>query len=734
MPSVWGAFSILSPLTINQMKKTPIKKAAAKKAATRHRPTIRSIPLKDIDDPPNLSDKEIDAARNAVVNMNNERGDSPFQDGNVDPEAFYKASFAKEDTKVPLPGNLDNVLTHMVEPGKPALESHDMSAIQKSELSYFQSIGLGKNNTEPTMGDKLADHENSVRKVLEHYADKEGNIDVVGALEEMGEKPMTEDELMNTLMNMQPPKVPLTVNSDQVSNDNKTLIVLDPTVVKFDITQATIDEYKKKVPTLLGKPFTDRKAYAEVYETRVQLKNARCAGVNKVDELLEDVKKYSKAVKEAWKVYENQISPLEDQLQAEEDRIKLEIQKDKDRKVMEEAKRIQERTALLIQNGCTFEDGTYSYLQVKFTSDQIAKYTDQEFNTKFEVVKEWHERDVKRKKDEEEKLRESRLQQEKDKEELDARLKDFMVEQVKFRKYQLESIGMKETEPGYYVFANTAGSIGRGEEHYGTPHAKEWQETLSNTIAVISKLTEQEKTRIEALKAKIEADAQKQADAYLVESRNAMREVTLKANGYDKVHDNDRSYYKFEEVYKLGNEHLEKAGTFYVSHEEFNCPEDQWPGVVEQVQKHFNLYIEKQRMVSSRVDDLLDLGMSIEDNRFGFRGKHVHQVFLDNTLEALLRKDNKQWQESLGKARAVIAGLRLKDQDEISRLLDEETKRKESEKGDLEKIRDFRAILVETKSRIPVIIKPLANHLMAEISAGFNRMLDRVDVEIERYM
>lgn len=87
----------------------------------------------------------------------------------------------------------------------------------------------------------------------------------------------------------------------------------------FDGIVAELDKWKEESLSIVVTDISQKEELKKAHAVRMKLKDMRLAAKRKVDDLLDDSKKYIKGVKKAYDFIETEIKPLEAHLQKQED-------------------------------------------------------------------------------------------------------------------------------------------------------------------------------------------------------------------------------------------------------------------------------------------------------------------------------------------------------------------------------------------------------------------------------
>lgn len=158
-------------------------------------------------------------------------------------------------------------------------------------------------------------------------------------------------------------------------------------LAKFNITDSAIAELSNRYMGLTIKGLDDKPGFDAVHRGRIDVKERRISVEKTRKELKEDSLRYGQAVdKEAKRIF-LLLSPIEDHLSDEENRVteeKSRIKAEADAKV---AAIIQNRINRLFELGCRFDGTNYIYGTLIAPQTLIKTCTDEQFSTFEETLR-----------------------------------------------------------------------------------------------------------------------------------------------------------------------------------------------------------------------------------------------------------------------------------------------------------------------------------------------------------
>ena len=182
--------------------------------------------------------------------------------------------------------------------------------------------------------------------------------------------------------------------------------VISTALQKFNIADTAIMELSDRYMVLKTNGLDDRKAFDAVHEARMDVKGRRVEVEKTRKELKEEALKYGRAVDAEAKRITALLAPIEDHLQAEEDKVTNERARIKKEVEEKEAARIQARVNVLFDYGCKFNGLEYSMNGFAISQAQVKEFTDNDFFTFCNKLQEMIDADNARKAEEEKKRQE----------------------------------------------------------------------------------------------------------------------------------------------------------------------------------------------------------------------------------------------------------------------------------------------------------------------------------------
>jgi hypothetical protein len=150
---------------------------------------------------------------------------------------------------------------------------------------------------------------------------------------------------------------------------------------KFNLADAAIMKLSEDYLPLKTNGIKDTKAYAAVHEARMDIKGRRVDVQKKGKELREDAIAFQKAVIAEEKRLVGLLQPIEEHLQAEEDKVDNEKARIKAEAEAKEAARIQGRVNVLFDYGCKFNGLDYILDSLAISQDSVKSYSDEDFQS-----------------------------------------------------------------------------------------------------------------------------------------------------------------------------------------------------------------------------------------------------------------------------------------------------------------------------------------------------------------
>jgi hypothetical protein len=505
------------------------------------------------------------------------------------------------------------------------------------------------------------------------------------------------------------------------------VISFDISTVKFDINQKQIDEFKELVPTLVIKNIDDRAGYAKVVETRGKLKKARLDAQHTMEDLTEDAKTYTKAVTTQFKSYEGQLKPLEAVLQAKEDWFDGERKRIEDEKKQAETKRVQDRTAILLSVGCTYDGNNFVFGNNIVTADQLKTLSDELFETISSQIRMVHEEQIEQKRKDDLAAEQLRKENEAKQSQLAKEREEFQKQVTDFRKFQLSQIGFEELPNGNYSFfinKDAQTLVTKDELVVG---ATDWQKFFVDTMLEVNKLKAAEEQRKVDEKETLANQTKADADAYLKEQKTIqlhnIRHSILEAAGFEP---------SSEGFVSNGIENLHLISIDNLSDFDFKTLIDNCIVTKKSIE-------EKRFKAEKRRGDLRALGLTIYKDlnqvaSFAYQSAHVFKIFVPDTEEFLLKRDDDFWtNKTLVGVQTQVAALKKADQAKITELLNEETAKRDATKGDIEKLIDFKHSIQVLKQCEPRdLTQQITTNLITKIDESLEKMCNLIDQEISR--
>ena len=156
---------------------------------------------------------------------------------------------------------------------------------------------------------------------------------------------------------------------------------------KFNITDAAIGALSQEFMSLTIKGLDDREGYKQVHDARMVIKKKRVEVTKTGKDLREDALKYQKAILGEEKRILALLAPIEDHLTEEEERIDREKKRIEEEIEEKERARIQVRIDFLFDSGCRLKNGIYSIFDLEIPDADLRVYTDEQFESICNKVK-----------------------------------------------------------------------------------------------------------------------------------------------------------------------------------------------------------------------------------------------------------------------------------------------------------------------------------------------------------
>lgn len=150
---------------------------------------------------------------------------------------------------------------------------------------------------------------------------------------------------------------------------------------KFNLADAAIMKLSDQYMVLKTNGLKDTKAYAAVHEARMDIKGRRVDVQKKGKELREDAIAFQKAVIAEEKRLIGLLQPIEDHLEAEENKVNDEKARIKREAEEKEAARIQARVNVLFDYGCKFNGVDYSMNGLSMSQSRVKEAPDEDFQS-----------------------------------------------------------------------------------------------------------------------------------------------------------------------------------------------------------------------------------------------------------------------------------------------------------------------------------------------------------------
>lgn len=212
-------------------------------------------------------------------------------------------------------------------------------------------------------------------------------------------------------------------------------------VKQFDVNKAKVKKWAKQFDSLQINGIDDREGYNAVVEAIATIRTAR-TGTDKVRKSLgEDARTYVNMINDHAKGLTSELTPIEEKLKAEKQKIDDEKERIKKAAELAAQKRIDDRINLLLKRGMNF-DGNRYYLQVDeeqviLSVSDVHNMGDEDFAEKESeidalclLIAEKEIETERLKKEEEERIEKQRLENEKNAAELAALQKEFEAQQA----------------------------------------------------------------------------------------------------------------------------------------------------------------------------------------------------------------------------------------------------------------------------------------------------------------
>lgn len=230
-----------------------------------------------------------------------------------------------------------------------------------------------------------------------------------------------------------PPKMPYIEDAYGLPNNNLSAVkaaeVIATTnrleIIKFNITDSEISRLKDYM-IIKACPVGDKEGFKKITESRKEVKRIRISIEKRSDELKDTAKGFIKMVDQERDKILNQLSPIEDHLQAEEDKVLAEVERLKKEEEERQWRKLQERADKLAVYG------------VKVEILVLKSLTDEDFNLLVERAKVSHETEKARL------AEEKRLSDIKAEEERIARLKKEEADRIANEKLNAERLKLAE--------------------------------------------------------------------------------------------------------------------------------------------------------------------------------------------------------------------------------------------------------------------------------------------------
>lgn len=248
--------------------------------------------------------------------------------------------------------------------------------------------------------------------------------------------------------------------SDQAQNELIPAISVEQKISiglqAFETKKAQLSELAMTSKGVVVADIHDKKQLEAVSTTRKKLKAERVEIEKQGKALRDNVTAISKNISAKEKELVGIISPVEDELQAEEDRVNKELENVRLIQERQEQERLSCRCKGLVDNGCAFDGSNYSIEELTISMPIVKSMDDEKFAAFMEQVKAKNadilkaeaarveaERIENERIAEEKKAEEGRLQ--KEREELDRQRKEFEEQQAKVKEEQ-DRIAVEQKE------------------------------------------------------------------------------------------------------------------------------------------------------------------------------------------------------------------------------------------------------------------------------------------------
>lgn len=285
---------------------------------------------------------------------------------------------------------------------------------------------------------------------------------------------------------------------ETLEEENNQVVKFNPnSVVKLNITNAAIADFKDRYSGLKINGLEDKAGLKLVYDARQDVKRTRIGVEKYADNLKATAIAFQNKVNAEKKRVVGELKEIENHLQSEEDKIEAEKQRIKDEELKKEEERIQKRVDRLAQYGYKIE--------VAF----LKSLPDDQFDAIVLNAKDEFDKEQKRIADEKEAERLRQIQAEKDRQELeelrkqkaaaDAEIERLKKQKINDRRQQLLLLGMHESSNFYSYNFNVKCSIDKA--NIETLSDQDFSDRIADLKTNIIEVKELEEKEIQEKKA-----------------------------------------------------------------------------------------------------------------------------------------------------------------------------------------------------------------------------------------
>lgn len=398
-------------------------------------------------------------------------------------------------------------------------------------------------------------------------------------------------------------------------------------VAKYDLPRATIAKWKTETEYLLNIDGTDKAAYKKLTEAVALFRGKRGAVKDKYDELTEEMKTVTTALRKERDELVDLLFDAERPLKAKKDEIDTAAEREVQRKEEELQKKLQGRVAALLENGMAFNGNYYAIgdtismdvVTLKAMGDEAFEAFKGRVMTENTVIKEAAAAKEKERQEAEERLETQRKEQESEKikqenerKELQRQRDELEREKADMKKQIIESRRAALLQSGFSLLPNgdmrmilqvsenaTSGIDIRVtviEDSSGDTWKKELEKAHAEALVIKSENEKYLFEKSEAKRIKEKKEEQQRLEKLALENRTKLRIQSL----VDRFRMNYQAKYGVASECYIRKSEINNSDIFVLKSTVEYTPDEEWEAGLEVIQKKLDEVLEAEKQEEQR--------------------------------------------------------------------------------------------------------------------------------------